>query len=556
MAEKDNQKVNARSPKETAVTGDALKEKARADSYLNLIGGIVVALDKKGKVTLINRGGEKMLGYTSEELVGKDWFEQCIPQRKRNDVREVFSKMLSGETQPVEFFENEVVTRDGKELLVAWHNIIVRDDDGIVGTISSGLDISEHRQAELLLRNRANVMKAFNVIVTVCNEATSFNDLVYSVLESVIDLLYLDGGGIYLIDEPSKSGTLVCYHGLPTDFIETFKLANLEDGQNKVLLDRVPIFLEHAVEANPSMAQRWGFQSMAAIPLVSKGRLVGALNIASKTRAVFTHEEREILSLISKDVGMALDRTMAEANLKTSEENYKEAYELANFYKDLFAHDMNNILQSIISVAEMHELYKDQPEKLDKLEAITGTIKFHARRGAKLVSEVRKISMLDEEDAILVATDLDGVIADSVKSVSKGHATKRITASVTGLKGEKVLANDLLVDVFDNLLDNAVKYTDGEVVAIDVKVSRVATDEVPRVRIEFDDRGIGIPDDVKSTLFEKAIRKGSSQRGMGMGLSLIKKILNKYGGTIRVEDRVSGDYSQGCKFVVLLPPAL
>jgi len=73
--------------------------------------------------------------------------------------------------------------------------------------------------------------------------------------------------------------------------------------------------------------------------------------------------------------------------------------------------------------------------------------------------------------------------------------------------------------------------------------------------MEFLDNGIGIQDDKKKILFKEGYRKLKGSKGMGLGLSLVSKILNTFNGKIWVEDRVKGDYTKGSKFILLLPEA-
>ena len=71
--------------------------------------------------------------------------------------------------------------------------------------------------------------------------------------------------------------------------------------------------------------------------------------------------------------------------------------------------------------------------------------------------------------------------------------------------------------------------------------------------MEFSDNGIGISNDRKITLFEKKHVKDISTKGLGIGLTLVKKIVERYNGEIWVEDRIEGDYKQGSNFIVLIP---
>lgn len=126
-----------------------MEEKDKKQMYLDIAEVILVALDKNGQITLINRKGCRILGYEYGELIGKNWFETCLPLQIRYDVFEVFKQLMEGKIEAVEYFENPVLTRSGEERLIAWHNTILKNEHGdIMGTLSSGQDITEQKQAE------------------------------------------------------------------------------------------------------------------------------------------------------------------------------------------------------------------------------------------------------------------------------------------------------------------------------------------------------------------------------------------------------------------------
>lgn len=128
------------------------REKERAEAYLNLAGVIMVAIDSRGIVTMINRKGCEILGYDEADVLGKDWFDNFVPEKIAEVVKPVSEKLLRGELEPIEFFENPVLTRSGKERLIAWHNSIIRDESGeIIGTLSSGEDITEREKLQAQL---------------------------------------------------------------------------------------------------------------------------------------------------------------------------------------------------------------------------------------------------------------------------------------------------------------------------------------------------------------------------------------------------------------------
>ena len=244
-------------------------------------------------------------------------------------------------------------------------------------------------------------------------------------------------------------------------------------------------------------------------------------------------------------------------NLEKSEEKYREAYNLVNFYKDLFTHDMNNILQNITSSAEFYSMFRNEPETLKKLGDISEVVIKHARRGSELISNVRKLSKLGETDTQLNIIEILDILHQSVENTVSGFQERNVKIDIKGLsKDMKLLGNELLVDIFDNILNNAVKYNDNEKeVKVDVNVSKIQEDGINYIKFEFKDYGIGIIDEKKDDLFERQYTDDISERGMGMGLSLVKMIVDKYGGKLLVEDRVKGDYSKGSNFIVLLKEA-
>jgi len=116
---------------------------------LDIAGVILLVLDHEGNISLINKKGLEVLGYHEEELLGKNWFRNCLPEEQTNQVSEVFHNQIEGNIRPFEKYENTVLTKNGQKRLIAWDNTMIRDEQGsVIGTLSSGLDITERRQVE------------------------------------------------------------------------------------------------------------------------------------------------------------------------------------------------------------------------------------------------------------------------------------------------------------------------------------------------------------------------------------------------------------------------
>jgi PAS domain S-box-containing protein len=132
-----------------ARTAELEAARNRARQYLDIAGVILVAIDADRRVTLINQKGCEVLQGTATEIIGKDWFETFVPEQIRRDVVDGFQQLMAGELEPMEYFENPVLTQSGEKRLVAWHNALLKDDKGrITGTLSSGEDITEKKHAE------------------------------------------------------------------------------------------------------------------------------------------------------------------------------------------------------------------------------------------------------------------------------------------------------------------------------------------------------------------------------------------------------------------------
>lgn len=129
------------------------REQDKAQQYLDLVSVIMVALDADGRVTLLNRKGCEVLGCSLEQALGKNWFDNFVPRPTRDSVRNVVRSLMTGEAASFEYYENPILTRGGEERWIAWHNSLLRNDQGaIVGTLSAGNDITETKRLEEELR--------------------------------------------------------------------------------------------------------------------------------------------------------------------------------------------------------------------------------------------------------------------------------------------------------------------------------------------------------------------------------------------------------------------
>ena len=129
------------------------QERDRAQTYLDIAGVMMVVVSIEGNVLLINRRGCEILGYSAGEIVGKNWFFNFVPERKRDQSFNTMRMVLAGKISPIGYYENQVVTKDGHERTISWNSVELHDEKGqITGILSSGEDITERKKAEIALK--------------------------------------------------------------------------------------------------------------------------------------------------------------------------------------------------------------------------------------------------------------------------------------------------------------------------------------------------------------------------------------------------------------------
>jgi PAS domain S-box-containing protein len=140
---------------------EILEERDMARKCLDIAGVIFVAIDASQKVTHINQKGCQVLGYGKEDIIGKNWFDNFVPERIRTEVKEIFAGLMSGRVENVEYAEGTVQVKNGEERTISWHNTVMKNDSGrITGTLSSGEDITDLKEAEGRLRESEKTIRA------------------------------------------------------------------------------------------------------------------------------------------------------------------------------------------------------------------------------------------------------------------------------------------------------------------------------------------------------------------------------------------------------------
>ncbi|MGA9138636.1 MAG: PAS domain-containing protein [Methanocella sp.] len=263
----------------------------------------------------------------------------------------------------------------------------------------------------------------------------------------------------------------------------------------------------------------------------------------------YVHEKcthfRDRSRRIIRSVGMVQDIT----EHKRVEDELIAAKQQAELYLDLMGHDINNMHQiamGYLEIARDMPAIEGQSEFLDKPFEVL-------QRSARLIKNVRKLQKLRDGAFQPKVIDVCKVLVD-VQREFGAVPNKSVTLNLNGCESSRVHANELLHDVFANLVSNAIKHT-GDHADIVVDLDVVKERGHHNYRIFVEDDGPGIPDDFKDIIFNRLLKGTEKAKGMGLGLYLVKSLVESYDGKVWVEDRVHGDYSKGARFVVMLPVA-
>lgn len=234
---------------------------------------------------------------------------------------------------------------------------------------------------------------------------------------------------------------------------------------------------------------------------------------------------------------------------KLAEDQLKEARARAEFFNDLMAHDLNNMHQGILTALELAVMH---PDMTDSIREILSSALDQVQRSVALITNVKKFSKIIDEDIQLIRLDLHQAILESMEQVRNSFPMRKITLNTSTMPASHfVLADEFLVDLFYNLFHNSVKVATEERVILDVSVRWSKARDFLEVSVS--DHGPGVSPEMKKTLFTRY--QDSGTQGSGVGLTLVRRIVEHYGGNIRVADRVIGDYKKGASFKVLLPAA-
>lgn len=493
------------------------KEEKEKSIILESISEHIVYQDLNNRILWTNKAAADSVGLKIHNLIGKKCYE-IWPQRDSPCVGCPIIKAVKIHDSTSE----EIETPDGRIWLIKGYPVF-NEKGKVVAAVEITKEITKIKKAEESLKK------------TQLKYQELFDSSPYSIF-----LINLNGN---ILDCNAATKQILSAHTLKDIVGKHYtKILTLNDGN------------AHLIPEFRKKIQRISNGEEVKDFIFPISRTAANTIWVSASVSLIKIMDENLIQFIIKDI---TKKKETEERLKQSELKFRESFNRTKFYKDIFAHDINNILQNILSAIDLLNIKVEDMVVPNECSELLGIIKDQVNRGTNLVSNVRTLSdvedlsfIIDEVNALRVLIDVKDFLIKSFHNKNVGIAINSPFDKV------KVYANQLLSDLFENILINAIRYNRNSSIQIRINISKKKKDNRNFIKLEFIDNGIGIPDKMKEKIFQRGYNAKEFVSGLGLGLTLVKKILNLYKGEIWVQDKIEGDYTQGSNFVILLPEVI
>ncbi len=484
----------------------------RAQRYLDTAGVMLLALDLEGRVTQANRFACATLGWTADELMGRSWIDTCIPDLSRDEMR---ARLADARAGRLPSFENTVLTRSGEQRTIDWWNTVLRDEAGqVIGTFSSGADVTEKHQADEALRSGQDRMR-------------------FALESANIGIWDMD----YATGVMQWSETIEAHYGLAAGtFAGTFdafvERIHPDDRAATLLL------LEEAAKSGSdfTLQHRSVWADGTIRWLTGSGRIVSGPG-GEPVRGI----------------GISQDVTARHA----LEEQYQQAQkmEAVGRLAGGVAHDFNNLLTVILGYCELmlEDLPAGDARRLD-IEQIQTAGDSASSLTRQLLAFSRKQiiepTLLNLNTVVAnMRTMLGRLIGEDVKIVlSLSREPAMVVADYGQL--EQIVLN-LAVNARDAMPDGGTLTIGTAAVELDADQVKAHLPLAPGTFhvITVSDTGSGMTPHVMSRLFEPFFTTKDVGKGTGLGLASVQGMVTRSGGTIQAYSQLG----HGSTFKVYFP---
>lgn len=560
----ENLKKVTASRDELAMAQEALR--ASEEKYKSLVDGApvgVYASDVEGRFIYLNRTFAAIFGFDNvEEAAAKGSPARYKDPQDRKRLMDVLF-----EKGKAEGFEVQGITKDGevKDLLIS-----ASLSDGLVTGMV--MDVTEKKRAGEIRKEAAHSRALAEVSGMLADSAMDYG----AVLETIARYVGDNVGVLCVISLVSEDLDLLepaaVHHRNPQKAEAARKgvseLHRAVDAlaksvkEGKQLLIESPDDMEGAAPALMTELESAGIHHALITPLRAFGKVTGVISVFRDRRMeAFTPNEAVFMKDMADRAALAIANARlfmeAQAELelrrKAETEIKKYASELEKSNEDLqrFAyiasHDLREPLRMVSSFVQL--LKKQYEQRLDeKADQYIGFAVDGAERMRKMIDDLLEFSRVQTKGRPFEDTDMEAALGLAKQNLQV--ALWESGAVITSEKLPKVSADPVqMMQVFQNLISNAIKFRRGERPGISIKASERDRDWVFSVK----DNGLGIGPDDRERIFDLFQRvHGKEYPGTGLGLAICKRIVERHGGSIWVES----EPGKGSTFFFTIPKKL
>jgi|GEM_PF-2142237 len=296
--------------------------------------------------------------------------------------------------------------------------------------------------------------------------------------------------------------------------------------------------------------------SVLAVPLIAKGAALGVIEVVSGIAGAFDEHDRQVLEALSGSAAIALENARLYATeqqraaaLARALEQQRRLDQLQREFIQNVSHELRTPLTLIrghAEVLESGEMGALQPEQQNSISVISR----RAQMLSKMVNDIVNILEIEQHELIREPVDLEALARACLAEFRAAAEKADVVPSLKVAPGAPPVFGDPLAlrRMLDNLVGNALKFT---AAGGSVTVRLLPSEE--GVTLQVADTGIGIPSDQLDRIFDRFYQvDGSATRrygGMGLGLALVKQIVEAHGGQITVTSEIGA----GTTFTIWLP---
>jgi len=459
----------------------------------------IFGVDTDGNVNEWNQMVARITGYGKDEVNGKNLVKGYITEEYKGSVTKVLGKALNGEETAN--YEVPLYTKDGERIMVLLNASTRRDTQGnIVGVLGVGQDITElakHREnLEGLVETRTSGLNA------ALKDTEHARDRIDGILKSVADGLIVTDVYNRIILMNRAAEDLLGVH-----FSEVFDRPIDIAIKEKTLRDKVKETLEKKTTGN-----QFDFEQPGDDP--EHPRIMRA-----RTSVVHDREEKETgIVTIIHDV--------------TYE---REVDRMKTDFLSIAAHELRTPMTSVLGYSELL-LIKDNLSSEDKNEFIK-YIHEDSVAVTKLINDLLDISRIESGTEPPLNKEWC-IVGDAIRQIApyfiESSPKHRFEIILPKEQHKLFVDKDKMAQVIKNIIDNAVKYSpDGGVIRITGKLIG------DNYRVSIQDQGIGMTSEETEKIFDRFFRTATSLtsgiRGLGLGMSITKHIVELHKGMISVE---------------------